>query len=85
MAEPRQAMQAIVQHRLRREAKVFAALQALQPAPLPALLARVYDDVRPALLPVAERSLLAHLLKLRDEGRAEEGEDGWREPGTRVA
>jgi glyoxylase-like metal-dependent hydrolase (beta-lactamase superfamily II) len=85
MAEPRQAMQAIVQHRLRREAKVAAALRALQPATLPALLARVYDDVRPALLPVAERSLLAHLLKLRDEGRAEEGEQGWSEPGTRVA
>lgn len=85
MAEPRQAMQAIVQHRLRREAKVASALRALQPATLRALLARVYDDVRPALLPVAERSLLAHLLKLRDEGRAEEGEHGWCEPGTRVA
>lgn len=78
MPEPRQAMESIVQHRLRREAKVAAALQALQPAALSVLLARVYDDVRPALHPVAMRSLQAHLLKLRDEGRAAEGEGGWR-------
>jgi glyoxylase-like metal-dependent hydrolase (beta-lactamase superfamily II)/8-oxo-dGTP pyrophosphatase MutT (NUDIX family) len=77
MPEPRQAMEAIVQHRLRREAKVVAALQALQPATLPALLARVYEDVRPALHPVALRSLQAHLLKLRDDGRAAESEGGW--------
>lgn len=82
MPEPARAMQAIVQHRLRREAKVAAALQALQPASLPALLERVYDDVRPTLHPVAMRSLLAHLLKLRDDGLAEDGESGWRWVGA---
>ena len=57
------------------KAKVVAALEALGPADLPALLARVYDDVRPELHPVAARSLSAHLIKLRRDGRARiEGE-----------
>jgi glyoxylase-like metal-dependent hydrolase (beta-lactamase superfamily II)/8-oxo-dGTP pyrophosphatase MutT (NUDIX family) len=70
MAEPRAAMEAIVAHRLKREAKVSAAVQALQPATPDALLAQVYADVPAHLHPMAMRSLTAHLLKLRDEGFA---------------
>jgi len=39
---------------------------------------RVYDDVPVALHPMASRSLLAHLLKLRDEGCAREATGHWR-------
>ena len=35
-----------------------------------ALVARVYDDVPVSLHPMASRSLLAHLIKLKEEGRA---------------
>jgi glyoxylase-like metal-dependent hydrolase (beta-lactamase superfamily II)/8-oxo-dGTP pyrophosphatase MutT (NUDIX family) len=76
MAEPAAAMQRIVDHRLRREAKVLAAVPAGSAAALDALLAAVYDDVPAHLHPPARRSLLAHLLKLRDDGRVVEHSDG---------
>ncbi|MBU6270034.1 MAG: NUDIX hydrolase, partial [Betaproteobacteria bacterium] len=78
MAEPRRVIEGVIRHRLAREAKVMQALTELGPATAASLLARVYDDVRPALHPVALRSLTAHLIKLRRDGRAAlEGED-WR-------
>lgn len=66
-----------VQHRLKREAKVLAALQA-EAQTLGALVRASYDDTPEALWPLAERSLLAHLRKLSKEGRAEEVLHGWR-------
>jgi len=77
MAQPKQAMQAIVAHRLKREAKVVAAMQALGPADTDALLAKVYDDVPPRLHRMAMRSLTAHLFKLRDDGAAAERDGVW--------
>ena len=77
MANPAQAMQGIVAHRLRREAKVVAAMRALGPADADALLARVYDDVQPRLHAMALRSLTAHLCKLRDDGTALESDGRW--------
>jgi len=75
--DPHAAIQALIRHRLRREAKVVAALPQDQPANLAVLVRRVYDDVSPQLHPLAERSLLAHLLKLEAEGRARRMSDGW--------
>lgn len=77
MANPRQAMEAIVAHRLRREAKVVNAMRALGPADAETLLARVYDDVKPQLLAMAMRSLRAHLYKLRDDGVVVETDKVW--------
>jgi glyoxylase-like metal-dependent hydrolase (beta-lactamase superfamily II)/8-oxo-dGTP pyrophosphatase MutT (NUDIX family) len=77
MDKPKQAMQWIVAHRLKREAKVLDAMRALGPADADALLVRVYDDVKPKLLAMAMRSLRAHLFKLRDDGVAEEREGRW--------
>jgi glyoxylase-like metal-dependent hydrolase (beta-lactamase superfamily II)/8-oxo-dGTP pyrophosphatase MutT (NUDIX family) len=77
MAQPRRAIEAIVAHRLKREAKVLDVMRALGPTDADALLARVYDDVKPQLLPMAARSLRAHLFKLRDEGVAGENAGRW--------
>ncbi len=77
MAEPRAAIEAIVAHRLRRESKVVDALGELGPASAETLLAAVYADVPPHLHAMAMRSLTAHLLKLRDEGRAAESAGEW--------
>ena len=78
MHEPRKALQAIIEHRLRREAKVVDALRALGPdASTDALLARVYDDVAPRLHPMALRSLTAHLHKLAHDGAAVEAGGAW--------
>jgi glyoxylase-like metal-dependent hydrolase (beta-lactamase superfamily II) len=60
----------IIAHRLQREAKVVERLRRAGRVTIDALVASVYDDVDPALYPVAKGSLLAHLLKLEAEGRA---------------
>ncbi|HET9646509.1 MAG TPA: MBL fold metallo-hydrolase [Burkholderiaceae bacterium] len=77
MAEPKRAIEAIIAHRLKREAKVVDALRELGECDLDPLVARVYDDVPQRMHPVALRSLKAHLLKLRDEGRAVERAGAW--------
>jgi glyoxylase-like metal-dependent hydrolase (beta-lactamase superfamily II) len=82
MAQPRDTMERIIAHRLQREAKVFGALQPAAQS-LDQLLATVYADVNPQLLPVARRSLLAHLIKLRDDSRAVEATDAWCLPEQR--
>ena len=52
-------------------------LAALKTADLPTLVVPVYDDVSPALHPLAQYSLHAHLIKLRDEGKTQEHEGRW--------
>ncbi len=69
-------IQFTIHHRLAREAKVMAKLTP-ELQTLEALTAQVYDDVSPALHPVARYSLHAHLIKLRDEGKAVESLEGW--------
>ena len=71
--EPHAVVNKTIAHRLGREAKVLAALQALAataPADESALLAAVYADTPKHLHAVALRSLRAHLLKLQADGRA---------------
>jgi len=62
-------------HRLQREAKVAATLRD-QPRTLAELVADAYDDTPRALWGLAERSMLAHLLKLARERRATDGGGG---------
>jgi len=59
----------IIAHRLQREAKVVERLDRAGVANIDTLVVSVYDDVDPRLHPVAKSSLLAHLLKLEQEGR----------------
>jgi glyoxylase-like metal-dependent hydrolase (beta-lactamase superfamily II)/8-oxo-dGTP pyrophosphatase MutT (NUDIX family) len=77
MEQPNRAFEWIVRHRLKREAKIIDALQMFGPASADALIDRVYDDVTAQLHGMAMRSLLAHLYKLRDEGRAVEVDGAW--------
>ena len=77
MAEPKRAIEWIIAHRLKREAKVVAALEAHAPASAEALLPNVYDDVPVRMHPMAMRSLTAHLFKLRSDGTAHEVEGRW--------
>jgi glyoxylase-like metal-dependent hydrolase (beta-lactamase superfamily II)/8-oxo-dGTP pyrophosphatase MutT (NUDIX family) len=78
IARPHEAIERLIAHRLAREAKVMDALQRLGPAPIDDLLAAVYAETPAPLLPVARRSLTAHLIKLAAEGRAREEEGRWR-------
>lgn len=78
MQQPLQVIETLLRHRARREAKLLGVLAAQnEPVSLSTLAARVYDDIAPALLPLASRTLLAHLLKLEGEGRASQADDLW--------
>lgn len=59
----------IIHHRLEREQKVAAAVAANPGQTTHELVLQVYDDVDVSLHDVAERSLLAHLQKLQQDGR----------------
>jgi glyoxylase-like metal-dependent hydrolase (beta-lactamase superfamily II) len=75
--KPHDEARKLIAHRLKREQKVVAAFGKKNPATLDELLPLAYDDVSPRLHPVARRSLHAHVLKLRDEGRAIEQGERW--------
>jgi hypothetical protein len=75
--QPQRLLRALIRHRQLREAKVQAALQAAGPATLDELVLRVYDDVGVERHPIARRSLLAHLLHLKVQGRAGDIEGRW--------
>jgi len=70
-------IQYTIHHRLAREAKVLSKMSP-NAMMLDQLVPLVYDDVNPALHPVACFSLLAHLIKLRHENHVEEIATGWR-------
>lgn len=67
---------AYLAHRREREALVVAALEA-GGGTLAEVTARAYADTPGAALPIAERSCLASLWKLRAEGRARESAGRW--------
>ncbi len=77
MDKPQEVLERLLIHRLGRENKVLNALRDAGKATLEQLLPAVYDDVSPRLYPVASRSLLAHLLKLQAEGRADAAKETW--------
>lgn len=78
MDRPHDVVRQLLAHRLKREAKVLAAVQALAPASEAALLERVYDDAPRHLHGVALRSLRAHLLKLQaDAAIVTDAEGRW--------
>ncbi len=76
--DPARVIDWIIRHRLEREAKVAAALAANPNRTARELVPQVYKDVPERLYAWAERSLLAHLIKLEEDGRAASGDAGWR-------
>jgi recombination protein RecT len=58
------AIARLKQHRLQREAKVIATMQAQPDGTLDDWLERVYDDVPARMWPVARRSLIAHVARI---------------------
>ena len=68
IATPYQKLDEYINHRLERERDILDAVQSgiTEPA---AIVAAVYTDVSPKAYVMAERSVLAHLEKLRAEGK----------------
>jgi glyoxylase-like metal-dependent hydrolase (beta-lactamase superfamily II) len=79
MDKPAENVDRILIHRQERENKVMAALRkAEQPATLETLVKLAYDDTPERLHTVAQKSLRAHLEKLRTEARAHLEDELWR-------
>ena len=75
--EPAQRVAWLIAHRLEREAKVLAALRASPGLSSRQLVPQVYTEIDKKLYGWAERSLLAHLLKLEEDGQAVCREGRW--------
>ena len=73
---PAAVLRAYIDHRLEREAQVIDALRAGDTTPQ-AIVRRVYQDIRESLVPLAQESVMAHLVKLQQEGRARAENDAW--------
>lgn len=61
----RDAIARLKRHRLEREAKILAVMQAHPEGSIDEWVRHAYDDVPPRMWPVAARSLLAHVERLR--------------------
>lgn len=78
LSEPVNIVKNTITHRLARERLLLQKMNS-EWAETSALVVKVYKGLDPRLLPFAERSLLAHLIKLADEGRAEcDDQKRWR-------
>ena len=75
--DPDRAIDWIISHRLERESKVVSALTGNPGLTSMELVPHVYVDVDTKLYKWAERSLLAHLIKLSEDGTASESHGRW--------
>ena len=76
--EPAKLFAHYIDHRLKRERKVLTALSKLGGVgTLAALLPEVYDDVSPAIFPIAMLSLETHVDKLVADGRMIQKNDAY--------
>jgi glyoxylase-like metal-dependent hydrolase (beta-lactamase superfamily II) len=74
--DPAALINQYIAHRHQREEQVVAALAAGDRT-VPAIVERIYIGLGAPLVPMARESVLAHLLKLEDEGRAARAGDAW--------
>ena len=77
MENPNEVIDRLIAHRKKREGKVLKALAVSGGGTLSDLVSHAYDDVSTELHRLAERSLLAHLLKLAREGVVSEENSYW--------
>lgn len=76
VANPYDKIDQYIEHRLEREANILKAVR--EGATTPAeIVTRVYLDVIPKALPMAERAVLAHLEKLAADGFVEKSPEGY--------
>ena len=67
--DPKPLVDWYIEHRLEREREVLDTLGATGPAKIDQLVAAIYPDLDPELVPVAARTVHAHLIKLAAEGK----------------
>jgi len=77
VTDPKPFLAAYLEHRYQREAQILAAIKDGLDT-IAAMVARMYVDVDKKLHPAASRSVLAHLIKLENEGRVKHDGAHWR-------
>jgi glyoxylase-like metal-dependent hydrolase (beta-lactamase superfamily II) len=75
--DPSALIEYYLRHRAGREEQILDALRQGDRS-VDAIVSRVYGVLDPALVHAARDSVLAHLIKLQDEGRTEGTRDEWR-------
>jgi recombination protein RecT len=70
MNEAKAAIAKLKAHRLDREAKVIKAMLQRPDGSLEDWTASAYDEVDPRIWPIAQRSLAAHVERVRERGLA---------------
>jgi len=75
--DPADVLNAYLQHRRMRERQVVEALAAGRDT-VPAIADSIYDGLSPELMAAAQENVVAHLDKLKTEGRASEDHGRWR-------
>jgi len=80
IAAPATFVAALLEHRLAREAAIMALLRQA-PRAAAEIVPALYVALDPRLRAAAEANARAHLVKLRDEGLAEERDGVWRSAG----
>lgn len=77
VTEPQKFVRGLIGHRRMREGQILRLIEE-GVSVIPAMVERMYVGVDPRLFPAAGRSVLAHLVDLRDRGRVIEADTGWR-------
>lgn len=77
LPEPQAFVQDLLNHRTQREQEILRVLRA-GPSEVPAMVSALYHKVHPRLVQAAERNVLAHLLKLEEEGQVARDGARWR-------
>lgn len=78
--DPDALIDGYIRHRLERDAQILEAVAA-GCRTAGEVVREVYRGLPLGLVSAAEDTVLAHLIKLKDEGRLIESEGGWRQPG----
>jgi glyoxylase-like metal-dependent hydrolase (beta-lactamase superfamily II) len=74
--EPEKVLRGYIEHRREREQQIVAALEQGDTAP-DEIVGRVYRGLKAQLLPMAREGVVAHLIKLEQEGRVRHEGDRW--------
>ena len=74
--DPRAVLLQYLEHRQRREEQVLTALEA-GARTADTIVTRIYPQLATSLLAAARENVLAHLCKLRDDGRVTSDEEEW--------
>ncbi len=75
---PKRLVRGLIGHRKQREGQILRLIGRDGVRAVPAMVERMYIGIDPRLFPAAERSVLAHLIDLRDRGLVIEEGETWR-------